>query len=355
MHLQQVSRSEYSVTDEWKTWIAENKMLGQDDSRLTETLVNNGFDPEVAATEVARIGADPAFQAGWRMAQRLKKIESLLNVYSDLAALRSSARFKAIERRSNVSREEFLDRYYAANRPVILLNLVNDWKAFRLWNSEYFASSCGNETIEVMAGRNSDPRYELNSDLHRKTMSFREYIDHITQSGGSNDHYLVANNNFFARPGMKHLFNDIVVFPEYLDANNVDHGVFFWFGPSGTVTPLHHDVLNVLMAQVCGRKRITLIASDQIGRVYNEIGVYSEVDCEKPDLKEFPDFQDVPIQRFVLRPGEVLFIPVGWWHHVRSLDLSVTVSFTNFVFPNYYHWHHPDIRNARRGSDWQRS
>ena len=179
-------------------------------------------------------------------------------------------------------------------------------------------------------------------------MSFREYIDHITQSDGSNDYYLVANNNFFARPGMKHLFDDIVVFPEYLDANNVDHGVFFWFGPSGTVTPLHHDVLNVLMAQVCGRKRITLIPSDQIGRVYNEIGVYSEVDCEKPDLNEFPDFQDVPIQRFVLRPGEVLFIPVGWWHHVRSLELSVTVSFTNFVFPNCYQWHHPDIRNTRK-------
>jgi ribosomal protein L16 Arg81 hydroxylase len=36
----------------------------------------------------------------------------------------------------------------------------------------------------------------------------------------------------------------------------------------------------------------------------------------------------------VLQPGEVLFIPVGWWHHIRSLEISINVSFTNFVFNN---------------------
>jgi ribosomal protein L16 Arg81 hydroxylase len=38
----------------------------------------------------------------------------------------------------------------------------------------------------------------------------------------------------------------------------------------------------------------------------------------------------------VLEPGQALFIPVGWWHHVRSLDVSISVSFTNFLAPNDY-------------------
>jgi hypothetical protein len=344
MHLRQLSPVDYSLSDEWKVWIAENKILGLDDHRLVEILVEGGIDEQVAADEVAAITAHPVFQVAWRMAQKNRKLESLLNVYSDLARLRPSARFKTIERRSNVSRDEFLERYYAANRPVVLLNLMNDWKALRLWEPEYFKSSCGNETVEVMGGRNSDPRYEINSDSHRTTMLFREYIDKVTRNSDGNDYYLVANNNMFQRKGMQHLYDDIVVFPEYLDKDNLDGGVFFWFGPAGTVTPLHHDVLNVFMSQVRGRKRVTLIPSEQIHRVYNDIGVYSEVDCEKPDYSEFPEFRNAPIQRFVLKPGEVLFVPVGWWHHVRALDISVTVSFTNFIFPNYYEWTHPDIR-----------
>lgn len=33
-------------------------------------------------------------------------------------------------------------------------------------------------------------------------------------------------------------------------------------------------------------------------------------------------------------PGDALFIPVGWWHHVVSLDASCSVLFTNFAWPN---------------------
>jgi hypothetical protein len=30
----------------------------------------------------------------------------------------------------------------------------------------------------------------------------------------------------------------------------------------------------------------------------------------------------------------MLYVPVGWWHQVRSAEFSVTLTFTSFLWPN---------------------
>lgn len=52
-----------------------------------------------------------------------------------------------------------------------------------------------------------------------------------------------------------------------------------------------------------------------------------QVEVENPDPERFPEFAKAPYLECVLRPGEVLFIPVRHWHYVRSLELSFSVSF----------------------------
>jgi len=51
--------------------------------------------------------------------------------------------------------------------------------------------------------------------------------------------------------------------------------------------------------------------------------------------------RDAQIAECVLNPGEVLFLPVGCWHFVEALDVSVTVSFTNFIWDNDYTARYP--------------
>jgi ribosomal protein L16 Arg81 hydroxylase len=70
-------------------------------------------------------------------------------------------------------------------------------------------------------------------------------------------------------------------------------------------------------------------------------GVYAAVDCEKPDLAAHPKFTDVVQKRVDLQPGDALFLPGGWWHHVRALDVSISLAFTNFVRPNAFTWYKP--------------
>ena len=110
-----------------------------------------------------------------------------------------------------------------------------------------------------------------------------------------------------------------------------------WIGPAGTVTSLHHDLTNNFIAQLVGRKRIKLLPSSEVGKLYNHQHVFSEIpDLEAPDLDlvRHPRLGDAHIYDVVLEPGEIIFMPLGWWHQVKSLDFSVTLTYTNFLWAN---------------------
>jgi ribosomal protein L16 Arg81 hydroxylase len=234
-----------------------------------------------------------------------------------------------VERRQNLSREEFFTRYHGGNRPVILTGAMRDWPAMTRWTPDYLKRVCGGEMVQVMTGRSGDADYELHPERHRTAMPFAEYVDRVIAAAHTNDLYLVAQNDFMRTPGGKRLLEDVGPLPDYLDDRR-DGFAFMWFGPGGTVTPLHHDTCDIFLAQVMGRKRIIMHPANQKPLVYNHIGVHSAVDAERPDLISHPLYRYAARDVFTLEPGEVLFIPVGWWHHVRALDLSLSMSFTNF-------------------------
>ena len=330
------------LSAEWSRWLAENLMLGMDATVLIEVLASAGQAPQETATEVQRLLVDPAFEAGRWIAERLRKTESLLGVYHDLSGLADPP--GTIERRTQVTADEFVHRYAARNRPVVLTGGARQWPAVNTWTPAYLREHCGDETVEVMIGREADRHYEVKSEQHKRRMRFAAYVDMVIAADSTNDHYLVANNHFLDLPGTRHLLDDLQPLPGFLDREQPTGSVFLWFGPAGTVTPLHHDTLNVLLVQILGRKQVTLIPSVQLPLMYNDVAVYSAVDLDRPDPDQKPLFDGAERIEVLLDAGDALFIPVGWWHHVRSLDTSISTSFTSFTFPNDYRWYHPDIQ-----------
>src|SRR5207248_1936449 len=131
------------------------------------------------------------------------------------------------------------------------------WPALERWIPEYFRSRFGDVVIEVTAHRDSDEDYEANFRDHVAKVRLGDYVSMVEQGGDSNDRYLVARNHVLDTAGLEALKDDFSCPEGFLDpATSQQPFVRLWFGPAGTLTPLHCDDRNILFAQVRGRKHI---------------------------------------------------------------------------------------------------
>jgi hypothetical protein len=317
------------VDNEWRRWVAENLLLGASRESILKAMVASGLAPAQSAAEIEQAFVSPYLRGVERVANRLKKREWLLAAYRKLNRLHP--RSGAIDRRHKLARDEFLENYYCANRPVIITGMMDDWPALGKWSLDYFAGKFGDREVDVQLGRDASDNYEEDREKFRRKMIFARFIEKVRTAGRTNDFYITANNTSANRDALPELWDDVVQIPALLETQTARNG-FFWFGPAGTITPFHHDLTNNLMAQVIGRKRILLAPSWDMPLMRNLRDVYCEVDGRATQPAPQPGFGEPQILECTLVPGEVIFLPIGWLHFVEALDVSATVSFTNFAF-----------------------
>jgi Ser/Thr protein kinase RdoA (MazF antagonist) len=330
-----------SLPPAWRRWLASNLMKGSAPDTLQSILREKGFAHVDIATELTLARQHPYVQAGQEIFQTLAKRNWLLRTVDGLSAL-DERYSRRIEVRRAPPFDAFVREYYSKHLPVVLTGAVDCWPALRKWTPEYLLREFGDAQVEVQSGRESDPQYERNAGRHKKKLLMKEFIGRFTDGGSSNDYYMTANNTRDSITGIERLFEDIGDFAAgYREAATIRSGNFFWFGPRGTFTPLHHDLTNNMLVQILGRKKVTLIPAFQVPWLYNDMGVFSAADYPRFDESRYPLMKKVTPVEVILNPAESLFIPIGWWHCVEALDVSISISFTNFNAPNHFSADYP--------------
>ncbi|KAF4977081.1 hypothetical protein FZEAL_6359 [Fusarium zealandicum] len=272
--------------------------------------------------------------------------------------------------------EDYMNGNGGEPRPIVFTDLIREWPALtdRPWRSpDYLLSKTfgGRRLVPVEVGRSY-----VDEGWGQELIQFREFLArHVqvdspdttatttTASSSATPYtkpigYLAQHNLFQQIPSLR---NDICV-PDFCWTDVPPHPTTpsldqvpldvpqlnAWFGPARTITPLHTDGYHNLLCQAVGAKYLRLYPPraspamrprepehgvDMSNTSGLDVGVLEGWD-ERPEGIEQEDvrgmreeLEGVEYWECVLEPGDTLVIPIGWWHYVRSLSVSFSVSF----------------------------
>lgn len=252
-------------------------------------------------------------------------------------------------------------------QPILLTGILENWPALSNWQSRKHWNALtlgGRRLVPVETGRSY-----VDDDWGQSIIPFRTFLDDYIFGEAQQKGYLAQYDLFHHIPDL----NRDIATPDYcfLDAPDPDPGTpvakarmksglksspppsrdvqkNIWFGPAWTISPLHHDPYHNILCQVAGKKYLRLYSPGDSSKLYPravdepaphgegtiDMSNTSSVDVASMELspledwdEKWPGISTIPYQEIVLEAGQALYIPIGWWHYVRSCSVGISVSF----------------------------
>ncbi|MFJ2987028.1 cupin-like domain-containing protein [Collimonas sp. NPDC087041] len=203
-----------------------------------------------------------------------------------------------------------------AGLPFVITGLVNKWPLSAL-TPQTLRERFGALHVRARVGDYINTAFA--PDRAMQDMSLLAYLDLVADNAQDLPPYL---GNLALRE-----LNALCHWPAYFNKMGPPR---FWLGPAGTVTPLHCDYDDNIFAQIWGSKRIFLSPPHHDEFLYpreaNAILFGSPFDPEAPDFDKFPLARQATMIECIMQPGELLYVPAGWYHQVRALTFSLSAN-----------------------------
>lgn len=256
-------------------------------------------------------------------------------------------------------------QHYVDRLPLIIqvpdLGVLG-WQTHR-WTNDYLNYRAGAHEVRVL--QQPRPGLFTAESASYVAMPFRHFIREVMASPtGHPGYYLNLQTDRLIEPPLLQLIGDFSI-PDYFK-DFMMRCIVLWMGNSPTpiVTVLHHDFNDNLYVVVEGRKHFTLFPPGEAAQLYPrgvirriaETGLIEyepgerqphlcAVDIENPDFNRFPAYREALPHRIDLeiQKNEMLFLPAGWFHQVRSEGRHIAISFFAEVpsstgFEHLRHW-----------------
>jgi hypothetical protein len=228
-----------------------------------------------------------------------------------------------IDKVDNITKEDFINKYLKPRKPLIIRKATQNWPALQKWTFNYLKETVGDHTVPLYDSSKADPSKPINAAAAE--MKFGDYIDLIQTQP--------TDLRIF-------LFDPIKYAPKLLDdyrsptdlmGGFLDKYPNMFFGGKGSVTFLHYDIdlAHIFHTHFNGRKHVILFDNKWSERLYKiPFATYAleDYDIENPDFKKFPALDGIEGKEAILEHGDTLFMPTGYWHWMKYLDGSFSIS-----------------------------
>ncbi|WP_375494000.1 cupin-like domain-containing protein [uncultured Nostoc sp.] len=244
-----------------------------------------------------------------------------------------------VEKVANLSYKEFVSRYLNPLQPVVITDAIQDWKALSIWTPEFFKNNYGSKEVTVDA-----KRYQLGNFIDLVLASTEEkpcsYLKD-TDIPGLFPELLADIDPTLLYSQYNWLLSPMLYIPAADPVKQRNAFLELLIAGKGTKFPiLHFDYwhLHAFIMQVYGEKEFTLFSPVQTEYLY-PVDMSSNrsliPDIHQPDLEQFPLFAKATPIKVIVKPGETIFVPSGWWHTTRMLTPSIAVTMNCLTNSNW--------------------
>ena len=240
-----------------------------------------------------------------------------------------------VEIRYGITQENFKKEVQNHRKPCILKGL-DIGECNSKWNVEYLSAHAGTKTATVHVSESPKMNFVAKNYVYRK-LPFNEVIKRSSEQ--NHDEYFLSPSEFYYFRSLgedvrrqpsdiskqwPEIYEDINL-PNFFPSEKFFSSVFR-IASAGMQLWTHYDVMDNLLVQITGHKKVILFPPSDATNLYLEGDKSVVVDVENPDLKRFPNFSNVIKYMCILKPGDILFIPALWFHNVTAIDFGIAVN-----------------------------
>ncbi|GAB5356007.1 hypothetical protein AAMO2058_000254000 [Amorphochlora amoebiformis] len=223
--------------------------------------------------------------------------------------------------------ERFVAQFEAQNKPVMIQGCMDSWESLKNWSPDFLIKNYGQKTFHVGG-------YEMKLDA---------YIRYMLTANDDQTIYLFDKHFAQTAPSMGESYEVPKYFSKERDLFSIlgdrrpDHR-WLIMGPKRSGSTFHKDPNGTSAWNACvrGAKKWILLPPDRIPcgvhASPNGVDVTSPVSLVEWFLNFYHQLSDMDVDSIecIQRPGDIVFVPCGWWHCVLNLEEAIAIT-QNYV------------------------